>query len=52
MQDCSSIAPLRRDSPLRTSFATLAGALGNLFLAPHLIAPFPLFIDDRRRPRS
>jgi hypothetical protein len=29
--------------PLRASFVTLTGALGNLFLAPRLLAPWPLF---------
>lgn len=50
MQESSSIAPPRRKSQLRASFATVAGALGDLLLAPRLIAPFTLFIDDDRSP--
>lgn len=44
----SRALPVKRS--LRAALTHLAGVLGDLLMAPCLIAPFPLFLDDDRPP--
>lgn len=46
----SEVSSRRRAvGPWRASFVTVTCALGNLFLAPRLLAPWPLFSSTQRR---